>query len=158
MSILVYLDQADGHIKKSSFEAASYAAKIAETLNTSAEAVVLGTVNDELSSLGNYGIKKVHTISDASLNNMDAQVYTKIIADVADKTGADVIVFSNNTVGKAVAPRLSVRLKAGLVSGAIALPDYKWFYGNKNRFQRKGFCKCCYNHTQKNYSIKSKFI
>ena len=28
--VLVFLDQADGHIKKSSFEAASYAAKVAE--------------------------------------------------------------------------------------------------------------------------------
>ena len=38
-------------------------------------------------------------------------------------TGAKVIVFSNNVDGKAIAPRLSVRLKAGLVSGAVALPE-----------------------------------
>ena len=136
--VLVFLDQADGHIKKSSFEAASYASKVAEQTGTTAEAIVLGTVNDDLASLGNYGIAKVHTVADAALNNFDAQVYTKIIAQAAE--GADVIVFSNNTAGKAVAPRLSVRLKAGLVSGAVALPDLaNGFTVKKTVFSGKAF-------------------
>jgi electron transfer flavoprotein alpha subunit len=121
--ILVLIDQADGHIKKASFEAAHYAAKTAELLGTTAEGIVLGSVSDDLSALGIYGIKKVHTVTDESLNKFDAQVYAKILAQASDALGADIIVFSNNTTGKAVAPRLSVRLKAGLVSGAVALPD-----------------------------------
>jgi len=121
MSVLVFIDQSEGQIKKSSYEAASYAAQTAEKLGTVAEAIVLGTVADDLAALGNYGIKKVHTVADASLNNFDAQVYAKVISQAAEQTGADVVVFSNNTSGKAIAPRLSVRLKAGLVSGAVAL-------------------------------------
>ncbi len=140
MSVLVFLDQADGHIKKSSFEAASYASKVAEQLGSSAEAIVLGSVSDDLASLGNYGIKKVHTVSDAALNNFDAQVFAKIIAQAADAINADIIVFSNNTAGKAIAPRLSVRLKAGLVSGAVALPDTSnGFTVKKTVFSGKAF-------------------
>ena len=140
MSILVFLDQAEGHIKKSSFEAANYAAKVAEQLGTTAEAIVLGTVNDNLTSVGNYGVKKVHTVADAALNNLDAQVFAKVIAQAVEATGADVIIFSNNTAGKAVAPRLSVRLKAGLVSGAIALPDNSnGFTVKKTVFSGKAF-------------------
>jgi electron transfer flavoprotein alpha subunit len=140
MSVLVFLDQADGHIKKSSFEAASYASKVAEQTGSTAEAIVLGTVNDDLASLGNYGIKKVHTVADAALNNFDAQVFAKVIAQAAEATNADVIVFSNNTAGKAVAPRLSVRLKAGLVSGAVALPDTSnGFIVKKTVFSGKAF-------------------
>ena len=56
--VLVFLDQADGHIKKSSFEAASYGAKVAEMMCTTAEAILLGTVSDDLASIGTYGIKK----------------------------------------------------------------------------------------------------
>jgi electron transfer flavoprotein alpha subunit len=138
--VLVFLDHADGHIKKSSFEAANYASKVAEQSGTTAEAILLGTVKDDLASLGNYGIKKVHTIGDASLNNLDAQVYTKIIAQAIEATGADIIVFSNNTSGKSIAPRLSVRLKAGLVSGAIALPDVSnGFTVKKTVFSGKAF-------------------
>jgi len=136
--VLVYIDQSQGHIKKTSFEAASYAAKIAEATGTDAEAIVLGTVSDDLAALGNYGIKKVHTVADAALNNFDAQVYTAIIAQAA--ASADVIVFSNNTTAKAVAPRLSVQLKAGLVSGAVALPDTSnGFMVKKTVFSGKAF-------------------
>jgi electron transfer flavoprotein alpha subunit len=138
--ILVFLDQADGHIKKSSFEAAAYGAKVAEQMGTTAEAIVLGAVNDDLASLGNYGIQKVHTVADTSLNNLDAQVFTKVLAQAVEATGADVIVFSNNTAAKAVAPRLSVKLKAGLVSGAVALPDTSnGFTVKKTVFSGKAF-------------------
>lgn len=150
MSILVFLDQADGHIKKSSFEAASYAAKVAEMTGTTAEGILLGTVNDDLSALGNYGIKKVHTVADATLNNLDAQVFTKIIAQAAEATGADIIVCSHNTSGKAIAPRLSVRLKAGLVSGAAALPDLSnGFTVKKTVFSGKAFANIAVTSAKK---------
>ncbi|MEI7735836.1 MAG: electron transfer flavoprotein subunit alpha/FixB family protein [Ferruginibacter sp.] len=136
--VLVYIDQSQGHIKKASFEAASYAAKIAELTGTDAEAILLGTVTDDITTLGNYGIKKVHTVADAVLNNFDAQVYTKIIAQAA--ANATIIIFSNNTTAKAVAPRLSVLLKAGLVSGAVALPDTSnGFVVKKTVFSGKAF-------------------
>ncbi len=123
MSVLIFADQADGHIKKSSFEALTYGAKVAEQLGTTAEALVFGTVSDDLTSLGKYGVKKVHHVSNEALNNVDAQVYTKAIAEVAQTTGVKVIIFSHNSTGRAVAPRLSARLKAGFIAGATALPD-----------------------------------
>jgi electron transfer flavoprotein alpha subunit len=121
--VLVFADQADGHIKKTSFEALTYGAKVAEQLGTTAEALVLGTVNDDLSSLGKYGIKKVHHVANETLNNVDAQVYTKVIAQAVNSTSADVVVFTHNNTARAVAPRLSVRLKAGYVPAATSLPE-----------------------------------
>ncbi|MEI8059349.1 MAG: electron transfer flavoprotein subunit alpha/FixB family protein [Ferruginibacter sp.] len=136
--VLVYIDQSQGHIKKASYEAASYAAKLAELTGTVAEAILIGTVTDNVAALGNYGITKVYTVADAVLNNFDAQVYTKIIAEAA--ANAAIIVFSNNTTAKAVAPRLSVQLKAGLVSGAVALPDTSnGFMVKKTVFSGKAF-------------------
>ena len=140
MSVLIFLDQSEGHIKKSSFEAACYAAKVAELTGTKAEAIVLGKVTDDLTTLGNYGITKVHTVNNVALDHVDAQVFTKIIADAAKAIDAKLIVFSNNFNGKAIAPRLSVRLKAGLVSGAVALPDTaNGFTVKKNVFSGKAF-------------------
>jgi len=140
MSVLIFLDQADGHIKKSSFEAASYGAKLAETLSTTAEGIVLGNVNDDLAALGKYGLKKIHAVKNEALNNFDDEVFTHIIAEAAKNTGSKVIVFSNNFNGKAIAPRLSVRLKAGLVSGAVALPETSnGFVVKKSVFSGKAF-------------------
>lgn len=140
MSVLIFIDSSEGHIKKASLEAMSYGAKIAEQLGVPAEGIVLGTVTEDLAALGKYGVKKIHHINNQVLDHLDAQVFTKAIASVAESTGATVIVFSNNVDGKAIAPRLSVRLKAGLVSGAVALPDTaNGFVVRKNVFSGKAF-------------------
>lgn len=140
MSILVFLDQADGHIKKSSYEAASYGAKIAELTGTEAYGVVLGEVSDDLASLGRYGLKKVFHASDAKLNHFDSEAYTAVINDAVTSAESKVIVFPNNFNGKSIAPRLSVKLKAGLVSGAVALPDVSsGFKVKKSVFSGKAF-------------------
>src|SRR4051812_35434924 len=117
MSVLIFIDQADGQVKKASYEAISYGSKVAELLNTTAEGVVLGTVTDDLGALGKYGVKKIHHIKEEALNHFDAQVFTDVIAQAVDKTGATVVIFSNNVDGKAVAPRLSARLKAAFAAG-----------------------------------------
>ena len=140
MSVLIFLDQSDGHIKKNSFEAASYGAKVAEILGTDAEGIVLGNVADNLAELGAYGLKKIHAFKNDELNAFDAQVYTSIISEAANRIGANVIIFANNVDGKAIAPRLSAMLKAGLVSGAVALPDISnGFVVKKNVFSGKAF-------------------
>ena len=150
MSVLVFLDQSEGSIKKSSLEAAAYASKVAAMLNTTAEAIVLGKLNDDPAAAGKYGIKKVHTVSDAKLDHFDSEVYTKIIAQVADNTGADVVIFSNNTSGKAIAPRLSAKMKAGLVAGAVALPETgNGFVVRKTVFSGKAFANVSINSPKK---------
>ncbi len=140
MSVLIFVDQSEGHIKKASFEALTYGVKVAEQLGTTAEALVLGSVSDDLASLGKYGVKKVHQVNNASLNQLDAQVYAKVIAEAATQSGATVVVFSHNQTGKAVAARVAVRLKAGLVAGACALPDTgNGFVVRKTVFSGKAF-------------------
>lgn len=146
MSVLIFIDTADGHVKKASLEAMSYGAKVAEQLSTTAEGVVLGSVTEDLAALGKYGVKKIHQVNNDALNHFDAQVDTKVIAQVAEQTGAKVIVFSNNVDGKAIAPRLSARMKAGLVSGAVALPDTSnGFIVKKNVFSGKAFANITIN-------------
>ena len=154
MSVLIFIDTNEGHVKKASLEAMTYGAKVAEQLGTTAEGVVLGTAKDDLASLGKYGVKKIHHVNNAALDHLDAQSYTKAIAEVATKTGAKVIVFSNNVDGKAIAPRLSARLKAGLVSGAVALPDTsKGFVVKKNVFSGKAFANISLNTDVKIISL-----
>jgi electron transfer flavoprotein alpha subunit len=140
MSVLIFIDHADGHVKKASLEALSYGAALAQQTGTTAEGILLGTVTEDIAALGKHGVKKIHHVNNTSFDHLDAQVFAKVIAEVAESTGAKVIVFSNNLSGKAVAPRLSVRMKAGLVTGAIALPDTSnGFVVKKNVFSGKAF-------------------
>ena len=138
--VLVFIDVAEGHVKKASFEVLTYGAKLAEQLSTTAEGIVLGSVTEDLSALGKYGVKKIYQVNNETLDHFDSQVFTNVIAQVAQAADAKVIVFSNNVDGKAVAPRVSARLKAGLVSGAVGLPDTSnGFVVKKNVFSGKAF-------------------
>lgn len=139
--VLVFADVAEGQIKKSTYEVLSYGAAVAKQSGTTAEAIVIGNVDTGiLGSLGNYGVTKVHRVAGKADDTFDAQTYTKAIAELATSAGADVIVFSNNTTGKALAPRLSIRLKAGLAAGAVALPDTaNGFTVKKSVFSGKAF-------------------
>jgi electron transfer flavoprotein alpha subunit len=138
--VLIYIDQADQEIKKASLEAISYGAALAKQLGTHAEALVLGTVKEDLSSLGKYGASKVHQVANESLNHFDARVNSIVAAEAIKTIGADVVVFAHNTNGKTVAPAVAVKLNAGIVTGASALPKTdNGFVVTKTVFSGKAF-------------------
>jgi len=87
--VLIYIDQDNQEIKKASFEAISYGNALAKQLGTSAEALVLGTVHDDLTKLGKFGAAKVHQINNASLNHFDARTNSNVIAEAAKKIRSD---------------------------------------------------------------------
>ncbi len=143
--VLIFADVAGGQIKKQAYEAISYGTAVAEKLGTSTEVLVLGEVEnaaESLVALGKYGASKVHHASNTGFNAFDAQLYTGALASVAKALGAQVIVFSHTSSGKAIAPRLSAHLKAGLVAGAIALPETSdGFVVKKSVFSGKAFAQ-----------------
>ena len=123
MSVLVYTENWDGRFKKLSYELVSYAKSVAELTGGDVTALSIGSVDqDELSSLGNYGASLVLS-ADGAPSGLDNQVYTSIIAAAMEKTGAYVLVMAHNNSGKALAPRLSVRLNAGLAAAVTAVPQ-----------------------------------
>jgi electron transfer flavoprotein alpha subunit len=123
MSVLVFLENWDGKFKKLSLELASYAAGLAEMIGTAPVALSIGTVeHGELERVSRYGIGRILSVNDPALNVLDNQAYASVISGVAQKEDATVIVLANNSTGKALAPRLSVRLKAAVGSGVSKLP------------------------------------
>jgi electron transfer flavoprotein alpha subunit len=123
MSVLVYTENWDGRFKKLSFELVSYASAVAKMAGTSVTAVSIGKVEEsELRKLGNYGAQKILYTESDQCEVLDNQAYAAIISEAAAKEGAKIIIISNNNTGKAIAPRLSVRLKAGVGSGVSKLP------------------------------------
>ena len=117
MTTLVYINSENG-LAKSAHEVVTYAKKIGEEVIV----VTNGSQNEStLSELGKYGASKV--LVEKSVSGNDAQQLSRIIASAVEHTSANTIVFSHDLVAKAVAPRLSVKLKAGLISGAIEVPN-----------------------------------
>ena len=123
MSVLVFLQNWDGKFKKLSFELVSYASKVAEMLGNQAIVLSIGKVEtSELEKLSAYGADKIISIENEKLQVFDDQAFTSVIAEIAKETGAKVLILANNVSGKALASRLSVRLKAGVASGVSKVP------------------------------------
>jgi electron transfer flavoprotein alpha subunit len=115
--ILVY-SNTDNGLSKASKEVVTYAKKLGDSVTV----VTNGNASsDALAELGQYGASKV--LVDRSVSTDDVQQVIDLVASAAESTGATSIIFSHDLTAKAVAPRLSVRLKAGLVSGATEVPN-----------------------------------
>ncbi len=141
MAILIYTENWDGKFKKLTFESVSYAHALGKMLNTGITALSIGKVpEEELKILGHYGAGKVLTVENGRLEELVNQAYASVIAQAALKEDAPIVILSNNFTGKALAPRVAVRLKAGMGSGVTGLPlSLEPFTVPKKVFSGKAF-------------------
>lgn len=153
MAVLFLVEIAAGKVKKASYEIASYAAKVAAQTGTQAVGLALGTADSsELAALGVYGASKILHAGNSAFDNFDAGVIAKAIAEASEKVGAKTICISQTLTGKAVAPRVAVRLNAGIVSGAVGLPDTDMVI-KKAAFSGKAFAYMKINSDSKVISV-----
>ena len=125
MSILVYIEHADGKVKKTSLEAVSFAnALAAQTGEGEVVAVALGTVDSsELTAVGKAGAVKVLHADDARLTDGVIQAHATAVAQAFASVGAKTLVLAKSSLGDSVAARLAIKLNAGLVSNVVELPN-----------------------------------
>lgn len=136
MSVLIVADVKNGEVKKSSLEAAQYGVKVAAAIGGEAVALTLNATNGEV--LGTVGVNKVLNVTDASISASDPQKVVAAVVAAANQVGAKVVVFAHDSTGKAVAPRLSAKSGAGLVTNVTSLPDTSnGFVVTKNVFSGK---------------------
>lgn len=119
--ILVFLEQRNGEIKKSSLEAAKAASIVCKELNGEIEAIVLGNDVKDIEKTGKYGIEKVVLYKNQELDNFSSTAYSELIASYANEISADVLFFSNTAMGRDLAPLVSVKLNAGILTDCTAL-------------------------------------
>ena len=155
--IFVYIENVNGQIKKSSLEVLTYGKKLATQMNTSVSAISLTSV--DRTTVGEYGASHLFQVSDARLINFDSKAYTKAIAEIFSANGGKVLILPFNQNGKALAPRLSVRLNAGVVNGTNALPDTaSGFVVRKSVFSGKAVANYSINTDVKIISVASNSI
>jgi electron transfer flavoprotein alpha subunit len=121
MKILVYTENREGKFKNQSFELVSYANAVAEMAGGEVIALSVGKVADEeLKQLSEYGAARILAVDADQVP--DSRNLSKLIHQLVNETGANLALFADNNTGKAVAPGLAARLKAGIVSGVSGLP------------------------------------
>ena len=121
MSVLVYTESEQGTIKKSAFEAASYAKAVASQLGTSVTAIAINANN--ASELGNYGVDKILNVSNGDLDKFNANAYASVIEQAAKQEGSKAVIISSSADSKYIAPILAIGLEAGYASNVVEAPS-----------------------------------
>lgn len=120
MATLVFVESADGKIKKNSIEAVAYA----HAMGQGVTALALGTVEQaELEALGVYGAQKVLHSSDSSFDKAGLEAITAVVVKAMQDESADILVLANSSLGTPLAGRVAARAGAALASNVVSLPD-----------------------------------
>jgi electron transfer flavoprotein alpha subunit len=136
MSVLVFTETGKGKVKKASLEAVNYGTHIAGKLGTSVTAIAFNADAAQLEEIGKAGAKKILSVKGDAFKNHDVTYLAAAIEQAAKAEGAKVIITSFDITGKALAPVLSGKLKAGLVAGAV---DYPVINGNAFEVKKNVF-------------------
>ncbi len=121
MNILIYIELQDGKFKKSAFELISFA----KALPGSKEITVCfsdSVAADKTDSLFVYGASKAIELKMTGAIFQEGEV-ASALTQLAEKTNSSLVILPHSSRGKAIAPRLSVKLKAAYlpaVSGFTA--------------------------------------
>jgi electron transfer flavoprotein alpha subunit len=120
MAILVFVESAEGKIKKTSIEAISYA----HAMGGPVTAIALGSVEKaELENMGKFGATKVLHASDEKLSQGVIQAYASVLTQAMQDEQADILVLANSSLGTPVAARLAAKIHASLATNVVSLPD-----------------------------------
>lgn len=149
MAILVYANTANNEIHKSAFEAVSYGAQIAEKTNDTVIAIVAGNASG-LESLGKFGADKVVHVNSDQLADFQPTLIAEAIQKTAESNDSKIVIFSHDLSGKSIAPILAAKMNAGIVTGAVDLPNTEGdFTVKKAVFSGKAFA-----HVKVNTDVK----
>lgn len=122
MAILVFAENVNGVFKKPTFEALSYATAVAKNLGTEVYAVSFGEASDDqYKNLASYGASKIYVINHPSLTKFIGPAYASGVAAVAQQIQAQILIIPQTYNGRAVAPRVAVKLDAAMFSGVTTL-------------------------------------
>jgi len=153
--ILVFLEQREGKIKKSSFEAVRLGSKLAVDNGFEKEVVTIGSEIENLTESTKYGIEKITHFKSKDLANYSSSAYTDILSKYIKENSVDIILFSNTLLGKDLAPRVSVNTDAGIIVDCTKLTfDNGDFLAVRPVYAGKAFLEVKLNTSRKIFTIR----
>lgn len=152
MNILVFVESAEGKIKKTSLEAVAYG----NAMGGNVTAIALGSVDSsELESLGKYGAKKVLHAQDSKLNQGVIQAYASVLTKAMADENADVLVLANSSLGTPVAARVAAKASASLATNVVDIPNTaSGFVVKKSIYTGKAFAQVELKNAKKVIAIR----
>ena len=123
MTIVVYLEERNGRIRKPSLEAISAARAVGGSI---IGAIVAGDASALAGQTKALDLTAIYSASDVRLANYSSLATSRALAEIAKQANADIVLIAATARGKDLAPRVAMRLEAGYV------PDVTAFAGSGN--------------------------
>ncbi len=117
MKILVYLEAQGAELKRVSYEMITAARNISDDI----VGVIANADDAAIKTAGEYGLGKVVKLDDPFFATHSSSAVAAGVAQVAEKEACNVAIFPANAAGQEIAPRVSVKCKAGYISDIISL-------------------------------------
>ncbi len=118
---IVFVEQRDGIIKKSSLEVLKKSALLATSVNANIEAVTIGNEISNLENIGRYGVSKITHLKNIELVQYSVSAYTDLLVSFALESEANTFLFANTAMGKDLAPALAIKLNSGIIVDCVEL-------------------------------------
>ncbi|MDM7994811.1 MAG: electron transfer flavoprotein subunit alpha/FixB family protein [Acidobacteriota bacterium] len=118
--ILVFMEEREGKVKKTSLEALYAARKLADTLQEPVIAMRVGTGEPSV-GFAQYGADKVVHVQHELLNSYSSEGYCAAVVQVAQKLQPRFILGSASSMGRDLLPRVAARLKVGLAQDCVEI-------------------------------------
>lgn len=119
--VLIYGEIKSGKLKKSAFELASEARRIADTLGGEVGAVLIGSGTEQFAAeLGKYGVDKVYVVDGATLESYNSEYFAQAMAGIIKDKGSEIVLFSHSMQGKDLAPRTAAKLGTAVIADCVS--------------------------------------
>jgi len=113
--VLVYIDHFDGRAIPASWEALGVGLKLAEATDSEVKALVLGSGVEGIAQAAlEYGASEVLLVDLPMLEHFRSEPYTQAVAQIAEKQGAEIVLFPTTSRSRELAGMLAVDLDTGL--------------------------------------------
>ncbi|MBC8255318.1 MAG: electron transfer flavoprotein subunit alpha/FixB family protein [Ardenticatenia bacterium] len=120
--VWVIAEQIDGQLLAVSLQLIGQARRLADELDASVEAVLLGDKLDEQpQQLFAAGADRAYLGDDPGLAFYQPEVYTEIIVSLAQERQPEIVLIGSTSMGRELAPLVAARLGTGLTAHCIDL-------------------------------------
>jgi electron transfer flavoprotein alpha subunit len=116
--VLVFIEQRDGAVKKSSLEALSTGRKLADSLAEPLAALCIGAAAPQLAE---FGADTILVAQHELLNSYSPEGYCGALAQAAKQFDPKIILGSATAMGRDFLPRAATRLRVGLAQDCTAV-------------------------------------
>lgn len=120
--ILIFAEQRNDEIHPAALQLVAPAKALAGKTGGEVVACVIGNgINSAADAIDGAGVQRIVTVSDAALEDYSVLRYRTALATVIEKVDPRVVLMPATFMGRDLAPRVGLRVKAGVANDVVAL-------------------------------------